>query len=81
MLIYGPVKKNKKTQEEQFKEKCAEEFKKIEEETKPLFVELKQQKQKLDWKKECKHLLCGGKKTSKGPFSRNICLKCSKEGK
>ena len=52
-------KENKKSQEEQFKEKCAEEFKKIEEKTKPLFVELKQEKRKLDWKNECKQLFYG----------------------
>ena len=31
----------------------------MEEQTKPLFVELKQEKEKLDWKNECKQLFYG----------------------
>merc|ERR1712208_116543 len=52
-------KQDKKVQEEQFKEKRAEEFKKIEEKRKPMFLELQNEKQKIDKIKECKLMFCG----------------------
>ena len=41
-------RQDKKIQEEQFKEKCNEEMKKIQEKTKPLLLQLKQEKAKKD---------------------------------
>jgi hypothetical protein len=44
-------KEDKKCQQESFYKQMGEELLKMEEQTKPLFVELKQEKEKLDWKK------------------------------
>merc|ERR1712208_205693 len=52
-------KQDKKVQEEQFREKHAEEFKKIEEKRKPMCLELQNEKQKRDKIKECKLMFCG----------------------
>ena len=40
----------------------------MEEQTKPLFLELKQEKEKLDWKNECKQLFYGDTTPQKGDF-------------
>merc|ERR1712215_571738 len=47
-------KEEKKVQQEQFKEKCAEEMIMIEEKRKPLLLELQNEKQKKDSIEECK---------------------------
>ena len=52
-------KENKKKREENFKMKSVEELKNIEEKTKPLFLELKNEKDHMDWVKLCKHILSG----------------------
>ena len=52
-------KQDKKIQEEEFKEKRAEEMKKIQEKTKPLLLQLKQEKAKKDSIKECKFMFSG----------------------
>ena len=52
-------KEEKKVQEEQFKEKHAEEMKKIEEKTKPLLLEFRNEKEKKDRIEECKWMFCG----------------------
>ena len=46
-------------QQEQFKEKHAEEMKKIEEKTKPLLLEFRNEKEKKDRIEECKWMFCG----------------------
>ena len=50
-------KEEKKVQQEQFNEKHAEEMKKIEEKTKPLLLEFRNEKEKKDCIKECKLML------------------------
>jgi hypothetical protein len=52
-------KEDKKCQQLSLNKQIGEEMLRMEEKTKPLFVELKQEKEKLDWKNECKHLFCG----------------------
>ena len=52
-------KEEKKVQQEQFKEKCNEEMKKIEEKTKPLLLEFRNEKEKKDRIEECKWMFCG----------------------
>ena len=46
-------------QQEQFKEKHAEEMKKIEEKTKPLLLEFRNEKEKKDRIENCKLMFCG----------------------
>ena len=46
-------------QQEQFKEKYAEEMKKIEEKTKPLLLEFRNEKEKKDCIKDCKLMFRG----------------------
>merc|ERR1711867_156536 len=52
-------KEEKKVQQEQFKEKYAEEMKKIEEKTKPLLLEFRNEKEKNDRIKDCKLMFRG----------------------
>ena len=52
-------KEEKKVQQEQFKEKCNEEMKKIEEKTKPLLLEFQNEKEKKDRIEDCKLMFCG----------------------
>ena len=52
-------KEEKKVQQEQFKEKCNEEIKKIEEKTRPLLLELQNEKEKKDRIEDCKLMFCG----------------------
>ena len=54
-------KEDKKCQQASLTKQMGEDMLRMEEKTKPLFVELKQEKEKLDWKNECKHLFCGEK--------------------
>ena len=69
-------KEDKKCQEASLTKQMGEEMLRMEEQTKPLFIELRQEKQKLDWKKECKHLLCGEKTPlrdlSQGTYVLNV---------
>ena len=51
-------RENKKQREENIKEKHFEEMKKIKEQTKPLLLQLKQEKAKKDSIKECKFMFC-----------------------
>ena len=53
------LEETKKAKEENFQQRRTEEFKKIEEKTKPLFAELKSQKETLDWIKMCKAKFSG----------------------
>ena len=55
-IKYG--RENKKQREENIKEKHFEEMKKIKEQTKPLLLQLKQEKAKKDSIKECKFMFC-----------------------
>ena len=52
-------KEEKKVQQEQFKENHAKEMKKIEEKTKPLLLEFRNEKEKKDRIKDCKLMFCG----------------------
>jgi hypothetical protein len=52
-------KEDKECQQASLTKQMGEEMLRMEEQTKPLFVELKQEKEKLDWKNKCKHLFCG----------------------
>ena len=57
-------------QQEQFKEKRAEEMIKIEEKRKPLLLELQNEKQKRDKIEECKLLFCGENKGKLGDLKQ-----------
>ncbi len=52
-------KENKKYQEASLTKHIEEDMLRIEEQTKPLFAEFKKEKEKLDWKNECKQFFHG----------------------
>ena len=72
-------KEEKKDQQESSCKQREEEMIRMEEQTKPLFVELKQEKETLDWKKECKHLFNGEttplRDLSQGTYVINVAKK------
>ena len=72
-------KEDKKCQQVSLNKQIGEEMLRMEEQTKPLFVELKQEKEKLDWKNECKHLFCGEttplRNLSQGTYVINVAKK------
>ena len=69
----------KKARKESLSKQREEEILRMEEQTKPLFIELKQEKEKLDWKNECKHYFHGEtiplKNLSQGIYVLNVAKK------
>jgi len=72
-------KGDKKSQQASLTKHMEEEMLRMEEETKPIFIELKQEKEKLDWKKRCKYLFCGKitplREFSQGTYALNAAKK------
>ena len=72
-------KEDKKCQQASLTKQMEEEILRMEEQTKPLFIELKQEKEKLDWKNECKHYFHGEtiplKNLSQGIYVLNVAKK------
>ena len=69
-------KQDKKCQQAFLTKQMEEEISRMEEATKPLFIELKQEKEKLDWKNECKHFFHGEmtqiRNLSQGTYVLNV---------
>jgi hypothetical protein len=78
-VIIPNRKEEKKDQQESSCKQREEGMIRMEEQTKPLFVELKQEKETLDWKKECKHLFNGEttplRDLSQGTYVINVAKK------
>ena len=68
-------RENKKQREEKLKEKHVGEMKNIEQQTKPLLLELKKEKEKSDRIEECKWMFCGV--VTKRYTTRKIYCTCS----